>query len=241
MNQGHAVFFQIAGNVLEVQAHVFLAHVLKHPHGSDIVPLPVTQFPVVGQLDFRNVLQPFGFNRLSDQVVLLFAQGHPGNLQAIFPGRRQHQGPPATADVQQSLALFRVQLVQDMVDLGNLRFLQVIYIAIGEVGAGISQGIVQPELVKIIADIVVALNVADGLALAVALLWQKMAQLRIAHEAFGAFISRRQELLDAPVNFDLLVHIGFAQGKGGVGSHGLHWNLFIEGNGDFRVSGSIHI
>ena len=108
VNQGHAVFFQIAGHVFEVQAHVFLAHVLKHPHGSDIVPLPVTQFPVVGQLDFRDVLQPFGFNRLSDQVVLLFAQGHPGNLQAIFPGRRQHQGPPAAADVQQSLALFRV-------------------------------------------------------------------------------------------------------------------------------------
>ena len=128
-----------------------------------------------------------------------------------------------------------------MVDLGNLRFLQVIYIAIGEVGAGISQGIVQPELVKIIADVVVALNIADGLALAVALLWQKMAQLRVAHEAFRAFISRRQELLDAPVNFNLLVHVGFAQGQGGIGRHGFYWNLFIEGNGDFRVSGSIHV
>ena len=54
---------------------------------------------------------------------------------------------------------------------------EVIPIAIREVGTGVSHGVIQPQLVEVISNVVVTLHVGLAFLFGVALLWQELAEL----------------------------------------------------------------
>ena len=78
-----------------------------------------------------------------------------------------------------------------------------------EVGTGVSHRVVEPELVEVVTDIIVALHIGFTFLLGVALLWQELTELGIPHEAAGTFVGGFDQFLDATLDFDLVIHVGF--------------------------------
>lgn len=97
---------------------------------------------------------------LGGRFELVARQRHAHAVRAKVLGRAQHQGAPATTDVQQPLARLQADLGEDVVQLLALGGGQVL-VAVLEVGAGIDHALVQPEPVEVVGDVVVVL---DGFA-----------------------------------------------------------------------------
>src|SRR5579884_124517 len=93
---------------------------------------------------------------------LLLAESDAGSVNSVFARRVHDKSTPATADIQQPLARTKPQLAANVFELLLLRGS---YIVVGrfEIGAGIHHRWVEPQLVKVVGEIVVK---ADCLAVA---------------------------------------------------------------------------
>ena len=137
---------------------------LDHTHADHTVELHarLPQISVIHQLHFQEISQTFSLNLLLELPSLFLAQCDAHSMDFIFSRCLPQQETPAAANVQKTHPLLQVEFVQNMVHLVDLSLIQGILIRL-KIAAGITHGLVQPQLIEIVADVVVG---ADLLPLA---------------------------------------------------------------------------
>ena len=142
---------QVEGDLVEVLTAI------EHADGSKDVVLAVDVAPVV--LDKLNaVLQPLAEGALAGVLDLLVRDVIGPDGYAILPRHVQGQAAPAATGFDHGFARPQPELAADVVELGRLRGFQA-GVGRGEIGACVGQRVVQPEFVKVIADVVVMVDV----------------------------------------------------------------------------------
>ena len=136
---------------------VVTSHVLDHADAHNAVKLlsQLRQITVVHKLYLHVVLKAFLFDPLLALLVLLLAQRDAGSVHLVLFRRLDQKESPAAADIQKSHPLFQVKLLQDIIDLVDLSLIKCIVLML-EVAAGVAHCLIQPQLVEVVSDIVVA-------------------------------------------------------------------------------------
>ncbi len=131
---------------------------LEHADARDLVERTLAlEVAVILHADFAHILQPFLDDSLAREFMLVLAQGDARRACPVLLRCTNHQGAPAAAYVQESLARTEHELVEDMVEFLFLGLLQ--RVAVGAVVcAGIDQVAVQPQRVEIVRNVVVILD-----------------------------------------------------------------------------------
>ena len=142
------------------------ADVLQHAHRHESIELAANVAVIVlDELHLRvQAFRPCAFARVSD---LLFGYVVGLHHCAIVLGHVQRQSAPAAARFEHRFAGRKAQLAAHIVELGLLRLLQP-QRGVGEIGAGVHHLAIEPELVEIVADIVMMVDIAPRLLLGVA-------------------------------------------------------------------------
>src|SRR4026209_2173024 len=94
---------------------------------------------------------------LPRECSLSFAQRDPHSGDAVVLRRVDHESSPSASDVEESHAGLEPELAADVVELCNLRSLEIV-VVVTEVGTRVDHSRVEPQLVKVVADVVVVLN-----------------------------------------------------------------------------------
>ena len=103
------------------------------------------------------MFQVFFGNSPLELFMLFHAQCDPHAMDPVFLCGLNEQEPPAAADVQERHSLLQIQLLQDIINLVHLCLIERI-VFMQEIAAGIAQCFIQPELIEIVADVIMALD-----------------------------------------------------------------------------------
>lgn len=205
------------------------AHVLHHAHADHPLEFPagLGQVPVVHKLYGQQVLKALGLDAPLELLVLLLTQGDAGAADAVLLGGPDEQEAPAAADVQQGHPLLEVELFQNVVHLVHLGLVEGVVLP-AEIAAGIAEGFIQPQLVKIVADVVVALDLlllvflgggGENELFQGALVLGELPHL--PHEVV-------QGIVQVPLDLQGAVHIGLPQGQGRAGHQVGQGKLLVQ-------------
>ncbi len=136
------------------------SNVLEHPRARDLVEDgPVGQVAVVPELHPAPGAQPVLRDAAGRQLGLSGTEGDPERLHSVAAHRMLDEGTPAAADVQQPLARPEAQLATDVVELGDLGPIEILrFCTRREVGTRVDGLRVKPELVELVAHVVVVSN-----------------------------------------------------------------------------------
>ena len=152
---------------------------------------------------------------------LLLGQGHPGHPRAGYAGEIERKTAEAAADVEGARAVLRQELRGEVALLGGLRVIERLA-GILKIGAGILPVGVEEEIVKPLIEIVVAGDVALGVAPMVALMEAAKRQARPVQRLGPGLIlevgevarAELQEVVELAFGYDHpSVHIEFAERK----------------------------
>lgn len=94
---------------------------------------------------------------LACSLKLVAGQGNSDGLRSLLLRSANHQGTPPATDVQQPLPRCQHEFGQNVIQFGVLGLGQGLG-TVGEVPAGVDQGLTQPQPVKVVGDIVMVLN-----------------------------------------------------------------------------------
>ena len=239
VDEGDGAGAEVFADGAEEAAVMGDADMLEHADGDDAVDrgVPVA---VVHQFEADLVFEPGGAGAGAGLFELLGAEGDAGDAGAVVAGEGDGEAAPAGADVQHVEArAVEVELGGDVADFGGLSFLEG-FAAGGEVGAGVGAVLVEEEGVEAAVEVVMVGDVAAGAAGEVELLelaggvaegahervgWGAAAVVEVAHEEF-------EEVVKAAVgDFELAVHVEFAEIGAGVGDHAALGAAGAEGEG----------
>ena len=112
------------------------------------------EFGIGLHLDGDPVLQPFRADAFARERGLGFRQRHAATDDAIMLRRVDQHRAPAAADVEQRLAGLQAQLAADVVELVELRLVDVVG-EILEVSAAVDHPLVEEEPVELVRNVVV--------------------------------------------------------------------------------------
>jgi len=149
--------FQQVVQIGEVGRPIGLSHRFEHLDGDDVV-IAAVQIPVVPQLESRQRLQPRPGDALSGIAELSLRQGH-----AVYPNALGcgifGKTAPAAADLQHRIARLGTDSLQHALVFEGLGPDQTVLAIRSKAGAGVGHAGVQPQLVEVVAQVVVGLNV----------------------------------------------------------------------------------
>ena len=138
--------------------------VLEHADRHERIEFAVDVAVVVLD-ELHAVVQSFGpraFARIGDLLGGYVVGLH---RDAVVLGHVQRQRAPAAARFDHRFAGREAQLAADVVELRCLRLLQR-HRGVGKIGAGVDHVPVEPELVEIVADVVMVVDIAPRPAVA---------------------------------------------------------------------------
>lgn len=144
--------------------------------------------------------------------------------------------PPAAADVEQAHAGFEVQLVECAVDFCFLCLLER-HVVCFEISTRIAQRRVEPELVEVVAEVIMARD----LPLLVALLFrereQPLERALVEREAVGLLQEVRDDVEKVAVlDFDIVAHVGFGERERRRGHEVFLRDVLVDLDREFRLA-----
>ena len=118
---------------------------LEHADARDLVVEALAgMVAIILQQHAAPVLQPRRADALRRQPELVFRERDAGRIDAVLLGGPHDERAPAAADVEEALARREPQLGADVVELGELRLLERVFLA-AEIGAGIHHARIEPQ------------------------------------------------------------------------------------------------
>ena len=133
---------------------------------------------------------------------LLLRDVEAAHAHAVILGHEQREAAPAAAGFDDALAGFQLQLAAHVMHLRLLRLLDR-HRGIGEIRAGVLQCLaIEPQLVEVVADVVVVMNVAlriGQIRRELAAAREQLAEGRVLGRVAVGFEQQRQQIA---ANFD---------------------------------------
>ena len=159
MEQEQAAWFQNLLGAVHKKLVITASHMLCHSHAHHPVERPVHlwQIPVIHERNFQKIFQILLPDPAFKFFVLLMAERDPHAVNAVFFRRLDKKKSPAAANVEKGHSLGQMQLFQNVIHFVDLRLVQAV-VLMKKIAAGIAHRLVQPQLVKVISYIVVALD-----------------------------------------------------------------------------------
>ena len=182
----HAAVAQEVVDLAEVRTQVVQPDMLEHADAGDLV-VGLGDVTIVLQADLAAILQTGCADAPRRLVELRARERDADAARAIFLRSADDQCAPAAADVEQPFVWLQPDLVENVVDLLDLRLLQ----RVGrrtEIGARVDHVRVEPQPVEVVGQVVV---VRDRLGIEPA----RMARL-VQPRALGVRAERRNEAGD---------------------------------------------
>ena len=145
----------------EVLAQVLVADSLNHLDRNELVKLTrhLLHLAVVAHQDLDPLLKPRARHPLRRVRKLLLADGHARHPAAAALRGAHGQAAPAAADLEDVVRRLELELVDDEVELVELRLVERVLGRL-EVGARVHPRLVEEEPVHVVAQVVVLRNVA---------------------------------------------------------------------------------
>jgi len=133
-------------------------HMFEHTDGGKRIEL-AAQVAVIVLDELDLPVQPFGVGALPGEGNLLPGYVVGCHRHTVVPGHMQRQCPPAAARFHHFFTRLQAQFAAYVIQLRNLGIFK-IGVRAGEIRAGVHHPFIEPELVEVVADVVVVVDVA---------------------------------------------------------------------------------
>jgi len=142
----------------EIGLQILVAHGLQHFDAGDLVELP-RDGAIVLEADADPVSESGLLHSACGLGVLLGGDGDGGDTAAVGGSGVNAEAAPATADFKHVISGCEVQFLAERVILRALSLLQSL-VSAAKLRSGVSHRFVQPELIELVAQVVVLRDVA---------------------------------------------------------------------------------
>ena len=152
LQRHHSVRLEQRVELAAIRGEVAVAERFHHFDGDDLVELAI-QPPVVLQQDVHAVRDALALEALLGEIKLRLRDGDGRDAAAVRLHRVAREAAPAAADFQHVVAALDVEFAAKCVVFFKLRDFQRV-VRRGENGAAVSHRGVEPELVKLVPEVV---------------------------------------------------------------------------------------